>query len=142
MPHILCLDDEPETLDLMCLILRHAGYEVTGATSEEDALSLLRTQSIDLFTQDFMRPGRGGIEFLRIMKSDEALRGIPVLGISAGPREFRAYQLKSAGLDIERDLDGYVTKPFAALELVEAIAAALIRRSRPLPPPSPPGHTQ
>jgi DNA-binding response OmpR family regulator len=51
---ILSLDDEPEMLALLSLILRRAGYECLGTTDEQEALSILRTQSIDLFTQEEM----------------------------------------------------------------------------------------
>lgn len=54
MTRILSLDDEPEMLALLSLILRRAGYECLGTTDEQEALSILRTQSIDLFTQEEM----------------------------------------------------------------------------------------
>jgi CheY-like chemotaxis protein len=59
------------------------------------------------------------------MKSDAALRNIPVLGVSARPREIRAEELKQAGFDIDRDLAGYITKPFGPSELLNAVEAAL-----------------
>lgn len=133
MTRILSLDDESEMLDLLCLIFRRAGYESLCTTDEQEALSILRTQPIDLLTEDFMRPGIGGWEFLRLMKSDAGLRDIPILGISAGPKDMRARQLKAMGLDIDRDLDGYVTKPYGPIELLDAVAAALTKRSKPVP---------
>jgi two-component system alkaline phosphatase synthesis response regulator PhoP len=131
MVRILSLDDESQMLNLLRLILGRVGYECLGTTDEQEALSILRTQSIDLFTQDFMRPvGLCGVEFLRKLKSDEALKDIPVVGISARPRDARAKELKLAGLDIERDLAGYIQKPFAPQELVVVIEAALRKRGK------------
>jgi CheY-like chemotaxis protein len=131
MVRILSLDDEPEMLNLMRLILGRAGYECLGTTDEQETLSILRTQSVDLFTQDFMRPvGLGGIEFLRKLKSDEALKDIPVVGISARPRGARAEELETAGMDMERDLDGYIQKPLGPQELLEVIEAALRKRGK------------
>jgi CheY-like chemotaxis protein len=102
-----------------------------GTTNEQEALSILRTRSIDLFTQDFMRPvGLCGIEFLRKLKSDEALKDIPIVGISARPRDARAKELELAGLDMERDLAGYIQKPFGPQELLEVIEAALRKRGK------------
>jgi CheY-like chemotaxis protein len=128
MTCILNLDDEPEMLDLLRLILESSGYEFRGTTSDREALSILRTQPVDLFTQDFMRPGPGGAEFLRQIRSEPALSGIPVLGITAGPRDTRAEQLEQVGLDIDRDLDGYVRKPFEPRELLDTIEAILTKR--------------
>jgi len=131
MVRILSLDDESQMLDLLRLILERVGYECLGTTDEQEALSILRTQPVDLFTQDFMRPGGlCGVEFLRKLKSDEALRDIPVVGISARPRDARAKELELAGLDMERDLDGYVQKPFAPQELFVVIEAALRKRRK------------
>jgi two-component system alkaline phosphatase synthesis response regulator PhoP len=129
MTRILSLDDESQMLDLLRLILERVGYECLGTTDEQEALSILRTQPVDLFTQDFMRPvGLCGIEFLRKLKSDEALKDIPVVGISARPRDARAKELESAGLDMERALAGYIQKPFGPQELLVIIKAALRKR--------------
>jgi CheY-like chemotaxis protein len=131
MTRILSLDDESQMLDLLRLILERAGYECLGTTDEQEALSILRTQPVDLFTQDFMRPvGLCGVEFLRKLKSDEALRDIPVIGISARVRGARAKELELAGLDMDRDLDGYVQKPFGPQELLEVIEAALHKQGK------------
>jgi DNA-binding response OmpR family regulator len=129
MPYILSLDDEPQMLNLMRLVLGRAGHECLGATDEDEAISILRTRQIDLFTQDFARPdGMGGIEFLRKLRSDETLEALPVVGISARPRDVRAKELELAGLDMEHDLDGYVQKPFGPQELLATIEAALRKR--------------
>ena len=128
MTRVLSLDDEPQMVDLIRLVLESAGYEVVGATEGQEALDILRTQSIDLLLQDFMRPGElHGFELLRQMKSDPALSRIPVLGVSAGTIDTRSEQLKQFGLDIDRDLVDYVRKPFGPQELLEAVADALRR---------------
>ena len=134
MTRILSVDDEPEILNLLGLILESVGYEHLKATESNEALSILCNESVDLITQDFMRPGVDGIEFLQRVKSEETMRGIPVLSISAGSRDTRIEQFELAGLDMDHDLDGYVTKPFGPRELLDAIADVLIRHGIPLPP--------
>lgn len=130
MVRILSLDDESQMLDLLRLILERVGYECLGTTDEQEALSILRTQPVDLFTQDFMRPGgMCGVEFLRQLRSDEALRDIPVIGISARARDARAKELELAGMDMD-DLDGYIEKPFGPQGLLEVIEAALRKRGK------------
>ncbi|MCP4544798.1 MAG: response regulator [Chloroflexi bacterium] len=125
---ILSLDDEPEFVDLLRLTLSSSGYEFVGTTSDQKALSILRTGSVDLFIQDFMRPDPGGLEFLRRVKSEPVLKSIPVLGISAGPRDTRAAQLEQVGLDMDRDLDGYTQKPFISIDLLDMVEAILTKR--------------
>jgi CheY-like chemotaxis protein len=134
MIRIFSLDDELEIIDLLHRILKPAGYAFLGTTNSQEAFTILHTQPIDLFTQDFMRPDTNGSEFLRLMKSDECLRDIPVLAITAGAREVRARQLKEYGLDIDEDLAGFVHKPFGPCELLDAIEAILEEQSIPLPP--------
>jgi CheY-like chemotaxis protein len=134
MTRILCLDDDPELLNLLRLTLKRVGYEVLTTTSSYEALDILRQQPIDLLTQDFMRPDLNGLEFLKIMKADAALRDIPVVGVSARPRAARVEEMKQVGLDLERDLAGYITKPFSPFEIVEAVEAALAKAGKALPP--------
>lgn len=117
-------------LDLIRLILERVGYGCLGTTNEQGALSILRTQPVDLFTQDFARPGPGGVEFLRKLKSDDALRDLPIVGISARARDARAKELELANMDIERDLNGYIERPFGPQELLEVIEAALRKRGK------------
>jgi CheY-like chemotaxis protein len=135
MTRILGLDDEPEMVEILRLILERAGYEFIGTTNSQEALAILRTQPADLFIQDFMRPDRpNGWDLLRLMKSDPTLSDIPVLGVSAGPRKTRAEQLKGLGIDIDRDLEDYVQKPYGPMELLEAVEAVLKRTGKLIPP--------
>jgi CheY-like chemotaxis protein len=134
MTRILCLDDEPEIIDLLSLILKRKGYEVIGTTDGRAALEVLRHQPIDLFTQDFARPDFNGLELLQIVKSDAALRDIPVVGISARPRDARTEEMKQVGLDLERDLGSYIVKPFSPYDLLEAIETVLTQRGKAIPP--------
>ncbi len=134
MTRILCLDDDLDTLNLLSQILKRAGYEVLTTTGNYEALDIMHHQSIDLLTQDYMRPDLDGLEFLKIMKSDAALRDIPVLGISARPCDSLAEVMKMAGLDFEHDLAGCVTKPFDPFEILEAVSTALTKHGKEIPP--------
>ncbi len=61
MTHILSLDDEPEMLKLINLILGLGGYEHSYTTNSNQALSILRNEQFDLFTQDGARPDMDGV---------------------------------------------------------------------------------
>jgi CheY-like chemotaxis protein len=136
MARILSLDDEPGFLKLLQMILERAGHESLTTTDAEEALSILRSQSIDLLTQDFMRPHMDGFELLHLMKSDENLRTIPILAVTAGAKDFRAAQLEETGLDLDldRDLDGFLSKPFLPQDLLTMVEAILERHSKPSSP--------
>jgi len=127
MTRILSLDDCAEIVDLISLILTRAGYDHTSTTDNYDALSILRSEPVDLFTQDLMRPDMDGWTFCELIKSDASRRHIPVLIISA-----QSQSVQVPGLQVCR-VDGYLTKPFGPQELLEAIAEILKRHSKPLP---------
>lgn len=132
MARILCVEDEPELSVLLPLVLERAGHECLTAMGSEEGLSILRSQPIDLVAQDYTRIG--GFEFLYLMKSDEALREIPVLILTPRFDERHAAMMEEFGLDFDRDLDGFLTGPFKAEELVEMVADILERRSGASPP--------
>lgn len=119
MIQVLSLDDNPSLLEAMSQVLRSAGYESLTTTDSNEAWTLLKTVSIDLFTQDLFRPGIGGLEFYRRMRSDKALRDIPVILITASRLE--PDFVESLGVD------GYVTKPFDPQELLTVIASVLTK---------------
>jgi CheY-like chemotaxis protein len=76
---ILCLDDEPAVVNAHKQILESHGYEVLTACSSKQALEIMLREPVGLLIQDIARPGINGIELCGVMKSDERLRGIPVV---------------------------------------------------------------
>ncbi len=125
---ILSLDDHLAVLELLNLIVQRAGYEHIYTTDGQEALSILRNEPIDLFTQDIMRPGMDGEEFYRLMKSEPPLRDIPVLFITCQTREQECIASLRAA-----HADGYITKPFRPQELLDAIAVTLQAHSKSPP---------
>jgi CheY-like chemotaxis protein len=105
MKKILVIDDEENIRLLYKEELEDAGYEVTVASSAEEALEIFRKQPPDAITLDIKMPDMDGIELLRIMKDE--CRDIPIVLCSAYGRykqDFRiwasdAYVVKSADLE-------------------------------------------
>ena len=81
-PTILAVDDTPENLDVVKGILADE-YIVKAATSGAMALKIVEKQPPDLVLLDIMMPEMDGYEVLSRLKSDGALRHIPVIMISA-----------------------------------------------------------
>ena len=76
---VLVIEDEHDLQELMKYSLTRKGYEVTLATSAENALPLLRGRQFHLVILDIMMPGMDGFQFCRLIKSDATLRQVPVL---------------------------------------------------------------
>src|SRR6266478_4799976 len=97
---ILSLNDDPGIVECHKAILENAGYECLTATNDQWALAILRKMPIDLLIQDIKRPGRDGWSFLQLLKGDPALKDIPMLIVSAAPKdshEYNVYRDKLAG---------------------------------------------
>jgi len=121
--NILVVEDEPAIQALLEFNLQQAGHHVIGATSAEQAYTLLRETLPDLILLDWMLPGMSGIEFARRLKAESFTKAIPIIMLTARGEE----QDKIAGF--ETGADDYITKPFSPRELMARIKAVLRRRA-------------
>jgi|SRR5581483_22530 len=68
-PLILCVDDEPNSLELRKLVLQRAGYEVITASCAAEALGILDSRMVDLVLSDQLMPGQTGTELAQKIKT-------------------------------------------------------------------------
>ena len=80
---ILIVDDNPEKVDLLRRKIENMGHQAHTCLTGEHALQLLQREAFDLILIDLMMPGISGYDALKIIKSDDALKEIPVLVISS-----------------------------------------------------------
>ncbi len=113
---ILCIEDEPEMIVLIRLILGRRGFEVTGATGGKAGLEAVRAERPDLVLLDLMMPDMDGWEVYQQMKADEATRHIPVIVVTAKAQSID----KVLGLHIAK-VDDYIAKPFSPQELLNSV---------------------
>jgi two-component system response regulator VicR len=123
---ILCIEDEPQMIDLIRLILENEGYEVIGANGGQEGLDRMRRERPDLILLDLMMPEMDGGDVFHRMKEEVELRDIPVIVVTA----------KAAPIDQVlwinvAKVDGYVTKPFGPRELVESVEKVLSQYALP-----------
>lgn len=117
---VLVVDDDPVIVNLLQVNFEIEGYEVLAATGGEAGLAQARSGHPDVIVLDVMMPGLDGIEVARRLRGDPQTKIIPIIFLSA----------KAQADDIALGLtlaDDYVTKPFEPLELLERVAAALVR---------------
>jgi signal transduction histidine kinase/DNA-binding response OmpR family regulator len=128
-PHILIVEDDPEMLDFMQLLLARANCDVLVAHSGEEALKTLRRtrkagDEVDLVLLDIMMPGMDGYEVIARTKADPDLRNTAFIVTTA----LDSVSDKTLGLGM--GADDYLTKPFDPRELLARIDAVMrIRRS-------------
>ena len=113
---IVCIEDEPEMIDLIQLILNRRGFKVTGAAGGKEGLQMVRDTHPDLVLLDLMMPDMDGWEVYQQMKADETTRGIPVIVVTAKAQNID----KVLGLHIAK-VDDYIAKPFSPQELIDSV---------------------
>jgi response regulator RpfG family c-di-GMP phosphodiesterase/signal transduction histidine kinase len=118
---VLVIDDSPEVLKLMHLLLNDE-FDLDFASSGEEGLRILRERAPDLVLSDVMMPGMDGHELCRRIKAEENIKHTPVLLVTARS----ASEMLAAGM--ESGADDYIIKPFNAVELKARIRSHLRMR--------------
>ncbi|MGC6424071.1 MAG: response regulator [Lentimonas sp.] len=125
---ILVLDDEPDVTELLQYKLEQAGYRVDVLNDPLSFIARVREFEPDLMILDIMMPELNGLQLCRIARADPAMKGIPIIFLTAkGEAEDRV-----AGL--ETGADDYVSKPFNTKELLLRVANVLNRNTRTAEP--------
>jgi two-component system, OmpR family, KDP operon response regulator KdpE len=120
-PRVLVVDDEPQILRALRIILRDAGFDVLQASTAEEALDQAALRTPQAAIVDLVLPDRDGVF---VTESLREWSQMPILVLSAVGEEDEKVRALAAGAD------DYVTKPFGPRELVARLQAAL-RRADP-----------
>lgn len=118
---ILIVDDEPDIVTLVRVILERDGYWVVSATNGDEALAVAQSEIPDLILLDLVMPGKSGLEVCRILKSIPKTRNVPVVMFTA------------LGRDVDRKLsslagaDAHFTKPFVPAGLTAEVSRWLVQ---------------
>jgi adenylate cyclase len=119
---LLVVDDDESNRDMLSRRLQRDGYTVQMAANGVEALRLLRASPFDLLLLDLIMPGLDGYQVLLRMKQDPALRGVPVIMLSALDQEEGIARCLEAGAE------DYVAKPFRPVFLRARIEASLDKK--------------
>jgi two-component system response regulator VicR len=114
--HILCIEDEPEMIDLIRLILGRRGFDVIGAAGGREGLEKVRQEPPDLILLDLMMPDMDGWEVYQQIKADDKTKEIPVIVVTAKAQSID----KVLGLHIAK-VDDYIAKPFSPQDLLNSV---------------------
>ncbi len=120
-PRILVVDDEPQILRALKVVLREAGFQVLAADTAAEALDLAAVRPPEAAIVDLVLPDLDGVELTRRLREWSEM---PILVLSAVGDEEQKVRALEAGAD------DYVTKPFGTRELVARLQAALRRARR------------
>ena len=113
---ILVVDDFSTMRRIVKNLLRDLGFTNTHEADDgTTAWPMLQSGDFDFVVTDWNMPGMTGIELLQKIRSDERLKGVPVLMVTAEAKRDQIVAAAQAGVN------GYVVKPFTAAALKEKI---------------------
>ncbi|UXM85009.1 response regulator transcription factor [Methanococcus aeolicus] len=126
MVKILVVEDNDDILNLIKIILELNNYEVIMASGGHEALNLLKNMQElpDLILLDIMMPEISGWDVLNIMKSNKKWKKIPVIILTALAQE------KDIKIGMEKQVDGYITKPFEKKYLLEQVNELILKMQK------------
>ena len=117
--HILVVDDSPENLEILRVRLEAQGYEVGLAPDGETALARAAAKPPDLILLDVMMPRLSGLDVLRRLKTDEVLRYVPVVLLTA------RVETRDVVEGLDAGADEYLTKPYEHAALMARVRSML-----------------
>ena len=119
---VLVVDDDPVIQRLLRVNFEMEGYEVIVASDGVDGLERARADHPDIVVLDIMMPRMSGLDVAKALKADPDTASIPVLLLSAKAQEADMRAGDESGAD------GYLTKPFDPLQLLQHVEELLARR--------------
>ena len=119
--HLLVVDDDAELRVVITSLLQSAGFRTTAVGSAEEALEVLRRETVDLLLVDWSLPGMSGLDLCSITRRDPGLAQVPVCFVSSLCCRSEVAAAFGAGAS------DYVAKPFRAPELKARILGLLSR---------------
>ncbi len=119
MKKILIADDKGSSRELMRTLLEHEGYEIVEAGDGQEALEVARATAPDLVLLDIHMPVLDGYGAVRAMRSDEKLKGLPIVALTASAMHSDRDRVLQAGFT------AYITKPVSLRVLRQELAQLL-----------------
>ncbi len=118
---ILCVDDEPDILEILKYNLSNEGYNVSTAADGKSAIEMAYNIRPNLIIMDVMMPNMDGIEACEKLRSDEKFNDTIIMFLTARGEDYSHVAAYDAGAD------DYVTKPVKPKILVSKVKGLLRR---------------
>ena len=116
---ILIAEDEPSILESLDFILRRAGWSISAVTDGDAALVAVRRLKPRVLVLDVMLPKRSGFDVLKQLRANPDTSTLPVLILTAKGQQ------QDRRIAEELGADGFVTKPYANADVVNAVRQLL-----------------
>jgi len=128
---ILVVDDDPDILDVLTMILESQGHQVVTARDGVEGLANLKAETPDLMILDLLMPKMDGFAVCKELQDPRwaKYRDIPILILTSVREEAsrRRYELETG---LELDVDDYVEKPFSPDILLERVEKLIKKKEK------------
>lgn len=128
MKKVLIVDDEPDIVSYLEMILQDNGYETLSAVNGNEALERVRKDRPDLVTLDISMPEASGTRFYKELRTDSELSGIPVFivtGVTGLGGDQYAYEKFISNRRLVPAPEGYFPKPIDREAFIKAVNEVL-----------------
>ena len=112
---VLITEDEPLNLELEKALFKAAGYTVLEARNAKEGIAIAQDKKPDVIIVDYQMPKIDGIQFIKMLKQDPKIKGIPCIIVTASTTEEQKEMLKKS------DACGYITKPINTRTFVKQV---------------------
>ncbi|MFN8379849.1 MAG: response regulator [Anaerolineae bacterium] len=119
---VLVVDDEPDNVDVVRLILEFSDSTVWSAASADECMALLEQTTPNILLIDIQMPSVSGIDLLARIRERDEWRDIPAVAVTAYSMEGDRDRILDAGFD------GYLSKPITAMTLVDDLISMLDKK--------------
>jgi CheY-like chemotaxis protein len=119
---ILVIDDEPDFVKFLTVLLEDNGYSTISAENGLEGLKKAQTEHPDLILLDITMPEMSGVKFYREIRGDLALKAVPVVLVTGVADDFEKF------IHTRRQVpppDGYIRKPLDKEKLLATISQLL-----------------
>ena len=118
--YVLIVDDDPDLVETVCMMLEDKGYEVGKAYDGVEGEEAIKARRPDLLVLDVMMPRKDGYKLCSQLKADSATRDIPIILLTAvGEAVPTTSYTHAQGMSTEAE--EYIPKPVDSKTLVEAV---------------------
>ncbi len=115
-PRALVVDDAPDVTEMIALLLKYAGYDVTTVYSGTQALAAARTEQFDALISDIGMPGMNGYELAEQVRALPGYERVPMIAVTG----FTMYDDRDRALT--SGFNAFLTKPISPNDLINLLA--------------------
>ena len=114
-PLVLVVDDAPDVVEMLAMLLRHSGYQVVTAASAYAALNAAHDERFDVIVSDIGMPGMNGYELVEALRALPAYSAIPMIALTG----FALFENRDRAM--KSGFSAFLSKPIEPTALIELI---------------------